>query len=60
MAKTEKAVIWVGSSLKDLRKFPDEVMKVFGTAIYFAQLGSKHPQATPMKGHRGAGCPGDC
>ena len=55
MTKTEKEVLWMGSSLKDLRSFPDEVKQVFGAAIYYAQLGGKHPQATPMKGHKGAG-----
>jgi len=55
MAKTEKDVLWMGSSRKDIREFPEEVRVVFGVAIYFAQLGGKHPQATPMKGHKGAG-----
>jgi len=55
MTKAEKDVVWMGSSLRDLRSFPDEVKQVFGTAIYYAQLGGKHPQATPMKGHKGAG-----
>lgn len=55
MTKAEKVVVWMGSSLKDLRSFPDEVRQVFGAALYFAQLGGKHPQATPMKGHKGAG-----
>jgi len=55
MTKLEKTVVWMGGSLKDLRSFPDGVKQVFGAAIYFAQLGGKHPQATPMKGHRGAG-----
>ena len=45
----------MGGSLKDLRAFPDDVRQVFGTAIYYAQLGGKHPQATPMKGYKGAG-----
>lgn len=55
MTKTEKEVIWMGRSLKDLRSFPDEVKQVFGAAIYYAQRGGKHPQAKPMKGHKGAG-----
>jgi phage-related protein len=55
MAKIEKDVLWMGSSRKDIREFPEEVREVFGVAIYFAQLGGKHPQATPMKGHKGAG-----
>ncbi|WP_245803923.1 type II toxin-antitoxin system RelE/ParE family toxin [Geothermobacter hydrogeniphilus] len=51
----EKKVVWIGSALKDLRRFPEGVRQVFGAAIYYAQLGGKHPQATPMKGHKGAG-----
>jgi phage-related protein len=55
MSKSAKEVIWMGGSLKDLRAFPDEVRQVFGTAIYYAQLGGKHPQAMTMKGYKGAG-----
>jgi phage-related protein len=55
MSKTAKQVIWMGGSLKDLRTFPDDVRQVFGTAIYYAQLGGKHPQTKPMKGYKGAG-----
>jgi len=55
MTKPEKGVVWMGSSLKSLRSFPDEVKQVFGTAIYYAQRGGKHPQTKPMKGHKGAG-----
>lgn len=55
MTRSEKGVVWMGSSLKNLRCFPDEVKQVFGTAIYYAQSGGKHPQAKPMKGHTGTG-----
>ncbi|ORJ61330.1 addiction module toxin RelE [Geothermobacter hydrogeniphilus] len=55
MTSVEKKVVWIGSALKDLRRFPEGVRQVFGAAIYYAQLGGKHPQATPMKGHKGAG-----
>lgn len=55
MTSVEKAVIWMGGSLKDLRSFPDEVKQVFGAAIYYAQLGGKHPQAKPLKGHKSSG-----
>lgn len=54
MTKTQKTVIWMGSSRKDLCTFPEEVRKVFGVAVFYAQLGSKHPQATPLKGYKGA------
>ena len=46
MTKPEKAVFWMGSSLKNLRSFRVEVKQVFGTAIYYAQRGGKHPDKT--------------
>lgn len=52
---TERELVWVGSSRKDLQGFPQEVRAVFGVALYWAQLGSKHPQAKPLKGFKGAG-----
>jgi len=55
MAKNVKEVVWMGSSKRDLREFPDGVRQVFGIAIFFAQKGAKHPNSTPMKGHKGAG-----
>ena len=50
-----KPLIWVGSSLEDLRAFPDEVKRVMGYALYLAQMGDKHPDAKPLKGFAGAG-----
>jgi phage-related protein len=41
---------WVGSTLDDLRRLPDEVQGRIGYALYLAQLGSKHQDATPMVG----------
>lgn len=55
MHKAVKEIVWVGNSLKELRSFPDVVKQVFGAALYYAQLGGKHPQAVPLKGFRGAG-----
>ena len=49
-----KELVWMGSSLADLKKFPAEVARAFGFALYRAQLGSKHPSAKPMKGFGGA------
>ncbi|MDR0816073.1 MAG: type II toxin-antitoxin system RelE/ParE family toxin [Desulfovibrio sp.] len=45
-----KLLIWIGSSKKDLRAMPEDVQDIFGYALYRAQLGSKHPQAKPLKG----------
>jgi phage-related protein len=46
---------WISSSLSDLRKFPEEVQKVVGFALYLAQLGKKHQDAKPLKGFKGSG-----
>jgi phage-related protein len=51
----EKPVEWVGSSLKDLRAFPDEAKNNIGHALWFAQKGDKHPSAKPLHGFGGAG-----
>ncbi|MCA6575027.1 MAG: type II toxin-antitoxin system RelE/ParE family toxin [Pseudanabaena sp. M090S1SP1A06QC] len=50
-----KPVEWIGSSLDDLKEFPDEVQQVVGYALYIAQCGDKHPSAKPLKGFKGAG-----
>jgi phage-related protein len=55
LAKPTKPVQWLGSSLKDLRGFPQEVRDVFGFALYLAQTGGKHAVAKPLKGFAGAG-----
>lgn len=50
-----KAVYWIGSSLEDLKEFPDEVKSIAGYAIYLAQTGSIHPNSKPLRGYGGAG-----
>lgn len=50
-----KPLNWVGSSKKDLLEMPDEVVDVFGYALYLAQSGRKHQQAKPLKGFKSAG-----
>jgi phage-related protein len=50
-----KPVIWVASSKKDLKDMPEEVVDVFGYALYLAQNGQKHAQAKPLKGFGSAG-----
>lgn len=50
-----KDVQWVGSSLDDLKMFPDEVQDAVGYALYFAQVGLMHFDAKPLKGFHGAG-----
>jgi phage-related protein len=48
-------IIWVSSSLEDLRRFPEPVQSVMGFALFQAQRGGKHLQAKPPKGFGGAG-----
>src|SRR4051812_4955950 len=50
-----KPVEWVGSSLDDLRGFPEGVQDEIGFALYQAQRGGKRVSAKPLKGFKGAG-----
>ncbi len=50
-----KPLVWIGSSLEDLRQLPKDVGAEIGYALYLAQTGSKHPDAKPLKGFRGTG-----
>ncbi len=52
--KTLKPVRWVGSSLSELRSFPEEVRRQIGQALYSAQKGETDPAAKPLKGFGGA------
>lgn len=49
-----KPLEWVGSSLEDLKEFPEEVKGEIGYALYLAQVGDKHPNTKPLKGFKGA------
>jgi phage-related protein len=46
-----KSLKWVGSSKKDLQKFPDEVRYEMGYALYTAQQGETHESVKLFKGH---------
>ncbi len=50
-----RPLIWVGSSLTDLKAFPEEVRQIIGYALFLAQVGDKHLNAKPLKGFSGAG-----
>jgi phage-related protein len=50
-----KSVTWVGTSLKDLREFPETVQDHMGYALYVAQRGGKHQDAKVLSGFGGAG-----
>src|SRR5829696_768780 len=49
---SRRPVEWMGSSLKDIRGFPEEVKDVLGFAIGLAQEGGKHPNAKPLAGDK--------
>ncbi len=50
-----KPLIWVGTSRKDLRAFPEPVQDRMGYALYVAQRGGKHRDAKALSGFGGAG-----
>ena len=50
-----KPVIWVATSLRDLREFPAPVQDHMGYALYVAQRGGKHQDAKVLSGFGGAG-----
>ncbi len=50
-----KPLIWIGSSKKDLKAFPDNVRSEMGHALYLSQQGEKSGNAKPLKGFKGAG-----
>jgi len=50
-----KPVIWIGSSRKDLKSFPDEVRDFVGHTLYQAQMGRRVLRAKPLLGFGGAG-----
>ena len=47
-------MVWVGSSLKELRAFPRPVQRDVGRALLAAQFGETDPAAKPLKGFGGA------
>lgn len=48
-------LVWVGSSKRDLCRFPEPVKDGMGFALYRAQQGAKHVSAKVLKGFGGAG-----
>ncbi len=49
-----KPLYWIGSSKKDLLKFPSDVRKEMGHALFIAQSGGKHKNAKSLHGFTGA------
>src|SRR6266481_4905512 len=54
MADGPKPIVWIGSSRRDLRTFPEHVRSDIGQALYTAQMGETDPAAKPLKGFGGA------
>ena len=50
-----KPLVWVGSSRRDFRDFPDEVKSEMGYALFMAQAGGRHRKAKVFKGTGDAG-----
>ena len=49
-----RTVTWLGSSREDLKRFPQQVRRDLGKALYAAQHGETDPAAKPLKGFGGA------
>lgn len=49
----QKSIIWLGSSLEDLKKFPRDVQRDVGFVLYRAQIGKHHHSVKPLKGLNG-------
>jgi phage-related protein len=55
MSTNQRPLEWIGSSYKDLMALPDEVRRLFGSALSLAQAGDRHDDAKVLKGFGGAG-----
>jgi phage-related protein len=53
VAGSERQIVWVGASRRDLRGFPRKVRRNIGQALYAAQQGETDPAAKPLKGFGG-------
>ena len=47
--KTLKTIIWMGTSRKDIARFPDSAKKVVGTELMRLQSGLQPKNSRPMK-----------
>ena len=45
-----KPLIWMGSSKKDLRALPADVVDTFGYALFLAQIGKRHENTKILRG----------
>jgi phage-related protein len=53
MSDIPKPLVWVGSSRRDFRGFPEEVKSEMGYALFVAQLGGRHRKVKTLKGFGG-------
>jgi phage-related protein len=53
MPPVERPIVWVGSSLRDLSRFPREVRRDIGYALRAAQEGETDPAAKAFRGFGG-------
>lgn len=49
-ARLPKPLIWMGSSRKDLRGLPPDVVDTFGYALFLAQTGKRHESTKVLRG----------
>ena len=45
-----KRLLWIASSLEDLKEFPGEIQDEMGHALYLAQMGDRHNHAKTLHG----------
>jgi phage-related protein len=50
-----KSLIWVGTSRRDVREFPEAVRDRIGYALYVGQEGGRHRDTKPLTGFGGLG-----
>lgn len=51
--KLQKPIIWIGSSLQDLKKLPNEVRREIGHALHMEEIGERYYNAKILKGFSG-------
>ena len=49
--RAPKPLVWIGPARSEVKDLPREVGRTMGVALWFAQQGSMHPTASPMKGN---------
>src|SRR5438093_3831264 len=49
--RAPKPLVWIGPARSEMKHLPREVRRTIGIALWFAQQGSMHPSASPMKGN---------